>query len=53
MSESIKKPFLTVKLPVIIHLFGFVYTSVEEISVRFEKMESPSKHGKNASGKKE
>ena len=38
---------------VIIHLPMVVYTSVEEISVRFEKMESPSKHGKNASGEKE
>ena len=38
---------------IIIHLSVFVYTSVEEISVRFEKMESPLKHGKNASGEKE
>ena len=40
-------------MPVIILLSVFVYTSVGEIFVRFEKMESPSKHGKNASAKKE
>ena len=39
-------------MPVIIHLSVFVYISVEEMSVRFEKLESPSKHGKNASVKK-
>ena len=34
MSEYIKKTFFTI----IIHLSVFVYTSAEEISVRFEKM---------------
>ena len=40
-------------MPVFIHLSMFVYTSVEEIAVKFEKMESPSKNEKNASEKKE